>query len=119
MSEVETWNREALFDHLKELYPTFSVGQHYKHDINPYVVLKAMSQGVGSSGSTLGGWQYYNILCYVPDTSISQLDGMLKSIRQSFIGSSVEVTGSYGEDFHETEIDMYMRFIEVRIPKEV
>lgn len=121
---MERWNRKKLYDHLNSLYSgrVFSVGQHYQHDENSYVVLKSVEQSSDTFGSSKGGWQNYNIMCYVPDTSILNLDTMIEAIENSFKtlnNKPVEVTGVRGEDYHDTEIDMYMRYIVVRIPKEV
>ena len=114
------WDRKSIFDIINKVYKTYSVGQHYVHDNEPYVILKAIQQQVDPSGSQSGGFQYYNIMCYVPATSILQLDEMLVRIKDIFKPiKEVEFTGSLNEDFHETEIDMYMRYLEIRVPKEV
>lgn len=120
MRKNKLWHRVDIFQMINKVYPTYSVGQHYVHDEKPYVVLKSIQQQVDPGGSQLGGFQYYNILCYVPDNSILQLDEMLKRIKDIFKPiKEVEFTGVMNEDFHETEIRMYMRYLEIRVPKEV
>ena len=116
----KAWGRKEIFTLLNKVYPTYSIGQHYKHDEKPYIVLKAMQQSTGIDGSQLGCHQYYNILCYVPDTSIASLDIMVKRISDMIKPiEGVEIAGTKAEDFHETEIGMYMRYLEIRVPKEV
>lgn len=116
----KAWDRKAIFDLINKVYPTYSVGQHYKHDERPYVVLKAMTQTIDLYGSQLGSYQQYNILCYVPDNSIECLDVMVKRISDMIKPiDGLEITGTLGEDYHETEIGMYMRYLEIRVPKEV
>ena len=114
-----SWNRKAIHNVLNKVYPTYSIGQHYVHDKEPYIVLKAASQQ-NDIGNALGGWQVYNVMCYVTDTSIALLDEMLKRVVDIFKGiREIEITGIMAEDYHETEIRMYMRYVEIRVPKEV
>lgn len=114
------WNRKAIFDLINKVYPVYSVGQHYQHDDNPYVILKATQQQVDTGGSQLGGFQNYDIMCYVPATSILQLDEMLKRIKDIIVPiEGLEFTGDMNEDFHDTEINMYMRYLQIRVPKEI
>lgn len=117
---MKAWNRKAIFDEINKVYQTYSVGQHYIKDNIPYVILKATQQQTQPNGSQLGVFQYYQIMCYVPATSISQLDEMLKRLKDIFMPiKEIEITGAFNEDFHDTEIDMYMRYFEIRVPKEI
>jgi hypothetical protein len=114
---MKRWNREILFTYLDSIFDTYSIGQKYQYSETPYIVLKGMSQSVGNN--IIGGWQYYRIMCYVPDTSISELDGMIEIIKSNLKGTNLEITGTLSEDYKDTEISMYMRYVDIRIPKEV
>lgn len=116
---MKAWTRKEIFDILNKVYKTYSIGQHYVHDTEPYVILKASSQQ-NDIGNSLGCWQLYNIMCYVPDTSIVLMDEMIKRVTDLIKGiREIEITGILGEDYHDTEINMYMRYVEIRVPKEV
>lgn len=113
--------REKLVEAFQNIAPVYNVGQHYKHDEEPYLVLKAMTESQDTANS-LGGYQNYNIMVYVPDTSTVLLDNKLSEVKQKVFMLSqfgVEYTGELGEDFYETEIRMFMRYVAFRVPKQI
>jgi len=115
-------NRVSLIEILKPLYPTHNIGQHYQHDVNPYIVLRAGYQrsGTNNIGSKKGALQTYEILCYVPDTSIIGLDTMLEEVRKELLKyKDIEVLNELSVDYHDTVINMYMRYMSVHAPKGV
>lgn len=111
-------DRQQLIKAFGHIAPVKNIGQSYKHSDTPYIVLKAMTDS-RSGRNSFGGFQSYNLLCYVPDTSTKQLDDLVKAVKNRVFelqSEGVEYTGSMGEDFHDTEINMYMRYVAIRVP---
>lgn len=107
-------NRQQLIKEFEYIAPVKNVGQSYKHSDKPYIVLKAMNDTVSGPG----GLQTYNLLCYVPDTSTKALDDLINAVKNHVIelqDKGIEYVG-LGEDFHDTEIKMYMRYVAIRVP---
>lgn len=74
-----------------------------------------------SGVNSFGGFQSYNIMCYVPDTSTAMLDNLVTAVRNRVYelqSTGIEYTGDLGEDFHDTEINMYMRYVAIRVPRQ-
>lgn len=109
--------RLQLTNILEGLLPTYSVGQKTGLCTEPYLVVKYKPQ-IPSVSNSHGGWQYLEIMVYVPDTSIIALDGILTQVKTTLRGL-VEITGNMTPDYHDQEVKAYMRAIEFRIPKEV
>ena len=114
-------NREQLIKSFGHIAKVYNIGQSYKHSVRPYIVIKAM---VDSNGGVnrCGGFQGYNIMCYVPDTSTKALDDLVTAVRNRVYELQeygVEYTGELGEDFHDTDIRMYMRYVGIRVPHQI
>lgn len=110
-------NRQQLIQKFEHIAPVKNIGQSYRHSDKPYIVLKAMSDASG--GNSFGSFQNYNLLCYVPDTSMKMLDDLVNAVRNRVFelqSEGIEYAGSMGEDFHDTEINMYMRYVAMRVP---
>lgn len=111
-------DRQQLIQKFSHIAPVKNVGQSYKYSDTPYIVLKAMKDE-RDVGNSFGGFQRYNLLCYVPDTSTKILDNLVTAVKNRVFelqGEGIEYIGSVGEDFHDTEINMYMRYVEIRVP---
>lgn len=114
-------NRQQLIKNFEHIAPVKNVGQSYMHSDEPYIVLKEMNQTRDGKNS-YGGYQAYNLLCYVPDTSTVQLDALVKAVRNRVFElkeQGVEYTGDSGEDFHDIEIKMYMKYVAIRVPQQI
>ena len=114
-------NRQELIRSFEHIAPVKNVGQSYKHSDEPYIVLKETNMTPDGNNS-YGGYQAYNLLCYVPDTSTAQLDDLVKAVRNRVFElkeQGVEFTGDLGEDFHDTDIKMYMKYVAIRVPQQI
>lgn len=114
-------NRQDLINSFKHIAPVKNVGQSYKHSNEPYIVLKEMNQTPDGNNSW-GGYQAYNLLCYVPDTSTAILDDLVTAVKNKVYElkeHGVEFTGDLGEDFHDADIKMYMRYVAIRVPRQI
>lgn len=114
--------RKMLFDILDTSnYKVYNFGQHYKQDSNPYIVLRAMSQ-TQSTLNRKGIYEQFEVQCYVPDTSTLLLDNMIYVIEELLFSGKVKrirYLGIVTEDYHDEDIKMYMRAIQVEIPRTV
>ena len=111
-------DRQQLIQKFSRIAPVKNIGQSYKYSDTPYIVLKAMTD-TSDGGNRLGGYQVYNLLCYVPDTSTKMLDDLVNAVKNRVLelqNEGIEYAGSLGEDFHDTEISMYMRYVAIRVP---
>lgn len=114
-------NRQELIKAFGKIAPVKNVGQSYKHSDEPYIVLKGMNMTTDGNNSW-GGYQSYNLLCYVPDTSAIQLDALVNAVKNKVFElkeQGVEFAGELGEDFHDEEIKMYMRYVAIRVPQQI
>ena len=114
-------NRQQLIESFKHIAPVENIGQSYKHSDEPYIVLKEMTQTPDGNNS-FGGYQSYNLLCYVPDTSTAQLDALVTAVKNRVYelkNQGVEYTGELGEDFHDVDINMYMKYVGIRVPQQI
>lgn len=109
--------RKKIFDILNSIYPTYAVGQHENECISPYLVLRFNNQDRSITGA-LGGFQIFEVLVYVPYSSISDLDDLLENIKIALISdNSIESTDNITPDFRDTTVHAYMRSIKFRCPK--
>lgn len=96
-------------------YKVYSIGQIETPLDYPYLVL--LMNDNSSIGNPYGSKQLVEILCYVPDTSIFQLDPIIEDVQD--IIRDAELADDFegiGTDFHDTELNAYMRNIKFYIP---
>lgn len=111
-------NRYKLYNVLKTLnYPVENIGKSYKFKDSPYLVLRYA--GLTNSINRIGGYDTWEVQVYVPDTSMVLLDAIIDKVDEvlvtNFIG--IESTGLTGADTHDTEIGMYMNYVQFRVPR--
>jgi len=114
-------NRQQLIQSFGHIAPVKNVGQSYKHSDEPYIVLKEMNT-TSDGNNSRGGYKTFNLLCYVPDTSTSQLDALVTAVKNRVFElkeQGVEYKGEMGEDFHDAEIRMYMKYVAIRVPQQI
>lgn len=111
-------DRQFLYNALKTLnYPVKFIGQSYRYETSPYLVLR--NSGMNTSANRTGAYDMWEVLVYVPDTSVKFLDGILDKVEETLVlaDSGIEATGQRGSDYHDTEINMIMNYIEFRVPR--
>lgn len=110
--------REQVYNILTMLgYEVYNIGQHYLRENVPYIVLKAGTRDPDIS-NRLGAYQNYDVLVYVPDTSIKLIDPILDRVEEVFNTNApqVEILANWGEDYHDININMYMRSVTLSVP---
>lgn len=107
--------RKELFDAMNLSYPAHWISQPEGECVSPYVVIKYKNQSL-SLGNSKAGWQYVDIMMYIPMASIVPLDTMALNVVDR-VRSMMEYTGNITPDFVDADVKAIMRSIEFRIPK--
>lgn len=113
-------DRQTIYDMLTAAgYPVYNIGQNYRYSDTPYLVLR--DAGQDASFNRLGGFKIWEVMCYVPDTSIVMLDTILDKVEEVLAVTSPEIrpNGNRGMDYHDTEINMYMNYVQFRVPRNI
>lgn len=108
-------NRKEIFDIMNHVYPTYWPSQKTGECTNPYVVLKYKNQS-SSLGNKKAGWQYVDVMIYIPTFSILPMDNMTEDITNLLKGK-LEFTGNITPDYIDIDVKAIMRSMEFRIPK--
>lgn len=119
-------NRIDFIELLQSLFPeyvVYNIGQHYKKSLVPYLVVRTAAQQPEFFGSRRGAYQIFDILIYVPDTSVVILDTITEDVYERLRRSVpfqryCHFTGTVTADYHDFDIKMYMRSINVEVPRE-
>lgn len=109
--------RTQLYNLLKTIYPTHWIGQKQGKCKSPYLVIRFKNQSK-SLNNGIAGWQYFEVMVYVPNTSTLALDTGLAKVKEVLQGVA-EPTGNITPDYLDEEVSAYMRSIEYRIPKRI
>ena len=109
--------RLEIYNAVKIVCTAYWVGQHQGECTSPYTVIKFKNQST-SINNAIAGWQVFEVMAYVPRTSIATIDNTIKSIQVALINIGAEPTGNVTPDFLDTEKNAIMRSVEFRIPKQ-
>lgn len=114
-------NRKFLYDALTSAlgYDVHNIGQNYKYESSPYLVLRY--DGQDESTNRLGAYSTWEVQVYVPDTSMMLIDGILDKVEEVLTNAAqnIETTGQRGGDYHDEAINMYMNYIQFRVPRTI
>lgn len=72
---------------------------------------------VGSANNSIAGFQLWEVMCYVPSTSMIALDILTEQVMTVLKKLDVELTGNTTPEFYDEQLKAYMVSIEFRIPK--
>lgn len=119
--------RIDLIELLQTLFPDIpilNVGQHYKRSTEPFIVVRKATQLPELYGSRLGAYQIFDIMIYTPHTSITLLEQLVDDVYLKLKSSEpykrkvFQFTGNVNMDYHDIEIEMYMNYITIQVPRE-
>ena len=110
--------RLQIYNAIKTVCTTYWVGQHQGECVSTYAVIKYKNQA-NSINNKAAGWQYIDVMVYVPNTSVSLLDSTLASIKAALVSIGLEPTGNMTPDYLDTDKKAYMRSEEYRSPKQI
>lgn len=106
-------NRKEIIELLQSTgYPVYNIDQKYTNFDEPYIVLRAAYRAQSTRNSR-GYRQTWEVLCYVPDTSMVRLDAMVETVMTMLKTERhrLYITGVMGPDFHDEDTNTYMRYI--------
>lgn len=106
--------RKTIMSILKELYPTYPVNTHKGKCKKPYYVVKFNESN--TTNNSLGVLQGFEVMAYVPDSSILPLDDMLEQTIKP-LSEIAEYTGFCTGDFHDEDKEAYMKSYKFIFPK--
>jgi len=109
--------RTTIYNTVSAICPAYWVGQHDGECKKPYAVIKYKNQNTG--GNSLAGWQYFEVMVYVPKTSVSLIDDKLNSVRNALVSIGIEATNNRTSDFIDEPKKAIMRSEDFRIPKTI
>lgn len=107
--------RRKIYAILKENnIEVFAPGQKTTPYKNPYVVVKLGNESVVN---TVAGSTMVDIMCYAPDTSVFAIDDLVAKVKH--VMSKYNISDEYSgmsTDFHDTELNAYMRSFRFKVP---
>lgn len=109
--------RLQVYNVVKTICTAYWIGQHQGECLTTYAVIKYKNQ-TNSIDNAIAGWQYFEVMVYVPNLSFSSIDSTIASIQTVLINLGAESTGNITPDYLDTEKNAIMRSIEFRIPKQ-
>lgn len=71
----------------------------------------------GSTTNAIAGFQLWEVMCYVPSTSMIALDILTEQVITVLKKLDLELTGNITPEFYDEQLKAYMVSIEFRIPK--
>lgn len=71
----------------------------------------------GSTSNSLGGFQFWEVGCYVPATSALALDILTEQVISVLKTLDIELTGNITPEFYDATLKAYTVSIEFRLPK--
>jgi hypothetical protein len=107
--------RKIIFDILNALYPSYAMGQHKGLCNSPYLVIKFNTQS-RSVSMALGAFQSFEVLVYIPDSSITGMEDKLDEVTKALTSQGFESVNSITPDYHDAEVQAFMRSAQFRIP---
>lgn len=88
-----------------------------ENKIHKNTLILAKKPQVGSTTSSIAGFQLWEVMCYVPSTSIVALDLLTEQVIKVLKDLQIELTGNITPEFYDDSLKAYMVSIEFRIPK--
>ena len=82
----------------------------------PTLILMKKSLSV-SANTELAGFQYWDVICYVPAKSLIALDDLIVKVEQALKELEVELTFSRTPEFYDDVLKAYMVTVEFRTIK--
>lgn len=95
----------------------YAINQFSGACTKPYAVLKMLSDS--SSANRFGFLSRADLMIYVPDSSIYQLDHILNKCTKLLMDNEFEIESSMSDDYHDEEKSAYMRSVTVYAPKTI
>lgn len=82
--------------------------------ITENTLILAKKSFTGSTESSMGGFQYWEVMCYVPSTSLMALDKLVNDVKATLKSINIELTNNQTPEFYDDVLKAYMVSIEFR-----
>lgn len=69
---------------------------------------------IASTQSSKGSFQYWEVMCYVPSTSMLALDKLVSDVEKTLSTLEVELTNNNTPEFYDNDLKGYMISVEFR-----
>lgn len=109
-------NRQKLHDILSQVAPVSQLSNR-SGVIKKDTLILRKKPSIASLNSAVGTNVYWEVMCYVPENSTVALDTLVDKVITALRKNGVDVTNSFGEDYHDEELKAYMSTVEIRTPK--
>lgn len=80
-------------------------------------LILSKKSGMGSTENSLGSFQYWEVMCYVPATSMLALDNLVTQVEETLKELDVELTYNNTPEFYDEVLQAYMISVEFRTIK--
>lgn len=111
-------NRQSLHNILSEVAKVSQLSNRLGSIKTRTIILKQKTS-VPSMSSSVGTNLYWDIMCYVPGTSIVALDNLVEQVTTKLKEHDIQITNVFGEDYYDEDLGAYMSSIEVITPKAI
>lgn len=111
-------NRKTLHDELSKVAEVSQLSNR-KGVIKKNTLILRKKPSMPSVNSAFGARLYWEVMCYVPETSILPLDKLVDDVIAVLKELGVDITNSFGEDYHDEEFKAYMSSVEFITPKSI
>ena len=85
-----------------------------KGTITRNTLILSKKSKMSSISNSLSGFQYWEVMCYVPATSMLALDNLVKEVETTLKNIGVELTNSNTPEFYDEQLKAYMISVEFR-----
>lgn len=109
-------NRQRLHDILSQVASVHQLSNR-SGVIKKETIILRKKPSIPSLNSAVGTNIYWEVMCYVPENSVVALDNLVDKVIKVLKLNGVDVTNSFGEDYHDEELKAYMSTVEIRTPK--
>lgn len=109
-------NRKTLYNELSKVAKVRQLSNRENEITEPTLILSKKSL-TGSTSNSLAGYQYWEVMCYVPSTSMLALDDLVNQVDTKLKSLDVELTFTRTPEFYDDVLKAYMISIEFRTIK--
>lgn len=106
-------NRTFLYNQLSKVAKVRQLSNR-DNEITEDTLILAKKPLTGSTNNSKGCYQYWEVMCYVPATSLLALDSLVDKVKATLLKADVELTNNQTPEFYDDALKAYMISIEFR-----
>lgn len=108
--------RKTIYDKLSSICTVKQLSNRSGAITEPTIILMK-KPAMASVQNFRGVVELWEVLCYVPDTSVVALDELQRKVINALNELGVRITGTLGADFYDPDLKAYMTTVEFRTPR--